>query len=131
MRKIILMLMVLCITSMVIGCMSREVKSVSIPDGYQGIYVVKIWKGDNSVLPKNITGLVFKRTGSTYKIILSNVDQKSKSAEEIEDLKYSYVNGEFLIKFGETMKLKAEKNGLRGTLNSNGKPEELFLKKIK
>ena len=131
MKKIILSVLLLGMFCLICGCFGSKVKSVSIPDGYQGTYVVKIWEGDNSVLPKEITGLVLKRTGSSYKIILSNIDEKAKTAEEIEDLKYTYVNGEFLIKFGETMKLKPEEGGLRGTLNFNGKPEELYLKKIK
>ena len=116
---------------LVIACSSTAVIPQPVPDGYQGIYVVKVWEGDNSVLPKDITGLVFRRTGNTYDIVLSNVDEETKSAEEIEDLKFTYVNGEFLIKFGGIMKVKPEIDGLRGSLNYDGKPAELYLKKIK
>jgi len=116
---------------LMISCAGTDVKSPVVPDGYQGIYVVKVWKGDNSVLPKDITGLVFKRTGESYEIMLSNIDVKTKSAEEIENLEYDYVNGEFLIKFGGLMKVKPVTNGLKGTLDFDGKPAALFLEKIK
>ncbi len=120
-----------CMIFLMISCAGTDVKSPVVPDGYQGIYVVKIWKGDNSVLPKNLTGLVLKRTGESYEIILSNIDIKSKSAEEIEKLEYDYANGEFLIKFGSLMKVKPVKNGLKGTLDFDGKPAALYLEKIK
>ncbi len=86
---------------------------------------------DNSVLPKGLTGLVLKRKGSSYEIILSNIEIKKKSAKEIEKLDYSFKDGTFLIKFGGMMTVKPEKGGLDGILYYNGKPGELFLEKIK
>ena len=129
-KKIILFLFSVMMFT-IVSCKSTEVKSPVVPDGYQGIYVVKVWKGDNSVLPKNITGLVLKRKGESYTIMLSNIDQKKKTAEEIEELTYTFVDGEFQIKFGGIMKVKPVKDGLKGTLDHSGKPAELFLKKIK
>lgn len=114
------------------GCKTTETaQSQPIKDGYQGIYVVKEWEGDNSVLPKNLTGLVFKRKGNSYQIILANINLKQKTAEEIEQLKYTYKNGRFHIRFGKVMILEPVEDGLRGTLNFRGKAEKLFLKKIK
>lgn len=131
MNKIALLALATFLTVALMGCKSKQAAAPVIPDGYQGIYVVKIWEGDNSVLPKNLTGLVFKRVGQSYEIVLSNIDEKNKKAEEIEDLKYSYRNNEFHIKFGGIMKLKKVKTGLSGTLNHSGKPYKLYLKKIK
>jgi len=131
MKKKIILSLFSVIAFTIVSCKSTEVKSPVVPDGYQGIYVVKVWKGDNSVLPKNITGLVLKRKGESYTIMLSNIDQKKKTAEEIEELTYTFVDGEFQIKFGGIMKVKPVKDGLKGTLDHSGKPAELFLKKIK
>jgi len=131
MKKQIILFLFSVMMFTIVSCKSTEVKSPVVPDGYQGIYVVKVWKGDNSVLPKNITGLVLKRKGESYTIMLSNIDQKKKTAEEIEELTYTFVDGEFQIKFGGIMKVKPVKDGLKGTLDHSGKPAELFLKKIK
>jgi hypothetical protein len=131
MKNKILFLFVLISAVIIIGCSTAKKKQVIVPDGYQGIYVVEVWKGDNSVLPKGITGLVLKRTGSSYDIMLSNIDVKQKKAEEIEKLEYTFKEGTFLIKFGGTMKVKPAKGGLDGTLDYDGKPAKLFLKKIK
>jgi len=121
------------ISFVLLACQSGQKTKIgpAVPDGYQGIYVVKIWKGDNSVLPKDLTGLLFKRVGNSYKIMLSNIDIKSKTAEEIEELPYKYENEMFIIKFGGEMKLKKNRRGLIGTLDHSGKPAKLFLKKIK
>lgn len=130
--KKILLLAVLSFALIFTGCKTtKTVKRTPVPDGYQGIYVVKIWEGDNSVLPKDLTGLVLKRMGNSYKIMLSNIDVSKKSAEEIEELPYKYKDGTFFIKFGGIMKVKPEKDGLRGTLDHSGKAKKLYLKKIK
>ncbi len=114
------------------GCETTQIiKKQPIQDGYQGIYVVKQWEGDNSVLPKNITGLVLKRIDNSYEIWLSNINADKKTAEEIEKLIYTYKNGHFHIKFGGTMILKPVENGLRGTLKFRKEPKKLFLEKIK
>ena len=131
MKKRIILSLFSVVLFAIISCKSTEVKAPPVPDGYQGIYVVKVWKGDNSVLPKNITGLVLKRTGQSYTIMLSNIDEKKKTAEEIEELAFTYSDGEFQIKFGGIMKVKPVQDGLKGTLDHSGKPAELFLKKIK
>lgn len=133
MKKLILLIMISGMAAVIAGCAGKKVKQTPVPDGYQGIYVVKVWKGDNSVLPKDLTGLVLKRKGVSYDIILSNIDEKSKTAEEIEDLDFTYADGEFIIKFGGIMKVKPVKDGLQGTLDfyGDGKAAELFLKKIK
>lgn len=133
MKKLILLIMISGLAVVIAGCAGKKVKQTPVPDGYQGIYVVKVWKGDNSVLPKDLTGLVLKRKGVSYDIVLSNINEKSKTAEEIEDLDFTYVNGEFIIKFGGIMKVKPVRDGLQGTLDfyGDGKAAELFLKKIK
>ncbi len=113
------------------GCSSAEKKGTAVPDGYQGTYVVKVWEGDNSVLPRGLTGLVLKRKGNSYEIFLSNIDTKKKTAEEIEKLDYSFKDGTFLIKFGGMMTVKPVKGGLDGILDYDGKPGKLFLEKIK
>jgi hypothetical protein len=132
MKRVFLIILLSGIFVYFSGCAGKSVKT-PVPDGYQGIYVVKVWEGDNSVLPKDLTGLVLKRKGISYDITLSNIDEKSKTAEEIEDLDFTYADGEFLIKFGGLMKVKPVKDGLQGTLDfyGDGKAEKLFLKKIK
>ncbi len=131
MQRKIVFLFVLFLTVAIAGCSSAKKKQVVVPDGYQGIYVVEVWKGDNSVLPKGLTGLVLKRTGSSYDIMLSNIDVKHKTAEEIEKLDYDFKEGTFLIKFGGMMTVKPVKGGLDGMLDFDGKPAKLYLKKIK
>jgi hypothetical protein len=131
MKNKITYLILLFLAVALAGCSTSKKIEVVVPDGYQGIYVVEVWKGDNSVLPKGLTGLVLKRKASSYDIMLSNIDVKKKKAEEIEKLEYTFEDGTFLIKFGGTMKVKPVKGGLDGTLDHDGKPAKLFLKKIK
>nr|MDA3862353.1 hypothetical protein [Deltaproteobacteria bacterium] len=45
-----------------------EKAATPVKDGFQGIYVVREFKGDNSVMPVNLTGLTFERKGDSYLI---------------------------------------------------------------
>ncbi len=132
MKKNFSIMFILFISSVIfIGCESSVKVKSSVPGGYEGVYVLNVWKGDNSIFPVNITGLVFKRSGNSYTIMLSNID-KGK-AEEIEELNFSYKDGEFIIEFSSlsTIKIKPDRTGFAGTMTVSGKTDMLHLKKIK
>lgn len=135
MKKIIFTALSVFLIYAITGCESTPSKKNAsqpvVPGGYEGIYVVKTNEGDKSVLPVGITGLVLKRTGKSYDVILSNINMKAKSAEEIEKLQFTWSEGQFDIKFGASMKLKPVENGLEGTLDFKGKPAKIIFKKIK
>ncbi|MGM0595997.1 MAG: hypothetical protein ACQES9_03075 [Myxococcota bacterium] len=100
-----------------------------VKDGFQGIYVVREFKGDNSVMPVNLTGLTFERKGDSYVIHLSNVDAEAKTSEKMEILPFTWEDETFKIDFRskQGMVLKSCPKGLRGTLDG----KDILLEKIK
>lgn len=132
MKKFFTFAFILVISSVIfIGCESRGKVKPTVPGGYEGVYVLDVWEGDNSIFPVNITGLVFKRSGNSYTIMLSNID--NGKAEEIEELNFSYKDDEFIIEFSSlsTIKIKPDRTGFAGTMTVSGKTDKLHLKKIK